>query len=131
MGDMATEAKSALTEANARLERLELKFNQMNGLPSASNESGTQNNATWNVNAGGVGVWISATACIVTLFVVIVGGVIGGLWISREFTRMDRKAEEQENKIDRANVLLSATWQHIPEVAEKVKRENPEKDRAK
>lgn len=131
MGDTALEATAAVKDALGRLDKAVEKIETMKvGMPTAANESGTQNNATWNVNAGGVGVWISATACIVTLFVVIVGGVIGGLWISREFTRMDRKAEEQENKIDRANVLLSATWQHIPEVAEKVKRENPEKKRA-
>lgn len=88
-----------------------------------TNHSGNQIVQPVTIQAGGIGVWIAATCC----FVMVGMMVIGGLWVSREFTRMDRKAEEQENKIDRANVLLSATWQHIPEVAEKVKRENPEK----
>lgn len=92
----------------------------------ATNHTGNQNVTTVRFESGGFGVWIAATSCLVMLGMMI----IGGLWVSREFTRMDRKAEEQENKIDRANVLLSATWQHIPEVAEKVKRENPEKQDA-
>lgn len=79
-----------------------------------------------HINAGGIGVWVCAAACAAILAAVVVGSVVGGMWLSREAQRMDARAAEQEVKIDRANVLLSATWQHVPEVAEKVKQEHPE-----
>jgi hypothetical protein len=127
MGDMAADAKQALTEATSRLDRLEMQFSKMGTFPAASNESGTQNNATWNVNAGGVAVWIAATACVLTLCVVLVVSVIGGLWLSRELARIDRESSDQAVKIDRANILLSGIWQHAPDLEKTVKADNPEK----
>lgn len=76
MGDMALDAKTALTEATARLDRLENQFNKMGTFPAASNESGTQNNATWNVNAGGAGVWIATTACLMMLVMNVILGFL-------------------------------------------------------
>jgi hypothetical protein len=97
---------------------------------AATNHSGNQNVTTVRFEAGAIGIWLCATACLCTLVAVVVGSVIGGMWLSREAQRVEARAAEQEVKIDRANVLLSATWQHIPDVAEKVKRENPEKKNA-
>lgn len=83
-------------------------------------------NATITVNAGGVGVWIATTACIVMLACMMVLGI----WVSRELTRIDARAAEQEVKIDRANTFLSAIWANAPELEKKVKAEQ-EKDSAK
>lgn len=74
-----------------------------------------------DVNAGGVGVWIAATACIVMLGCFFLGAVLGGLWLSRELTRIDERAAEQEVKIDRANTFLSAIWAQAPELEAKLK----------
>lgn len=95
-------------------------------MPYARNDS----NATINVHgAAPWQLWICATACCCVLVAVLVGSVVGGMWLSRESQRIEARAAEQEVKIDRANVLLSATWQHVPEVAEKVKAEHPEESR--
>lgn len=79
-----------------------------------------------HIHAGGLGIWACAGLCAAVLSAVIVGSVMGGMWLSREAQRIEQRAAEQEVKIDHANVLLSATWQHAPEVAEKVKQEHPE-----
>lgn len=91
-----------------------------------TNHSGNQNVNTVRFEAGAVALWLCATCCLCILVAVVVGSVIGGMWLSREAQRIEARAAEQEVKIDRANVLLSATWQHIPEVAEKVKAEHPD-----
>lgn len=83
-------------------------------------------NSHVRIDAGGVGVWIATTACIAMLC----AGLIGALWISRELTRMDARAAEQEVKLDRANTFLSAIWANAPELEKKIKAEE-EKSRAK
>jgi hypothetical protein len=77
------------------------------------------NSSVITVNAGGVGIWIASTACLVMLGMMLVGG----LWISRELTRSDTRAAEQEVKIDRANTFLAAIWANAPELEMKVKSE--------
>ena len=49
------------------------------------------NNAVITVNAGGVGVWIATTAC----FVMLTALLVGAFWVSREFTRMDSRFNDQ------------------------------------
>lgn len=53
-------------------------------------------NATISVNAGGLGVWISATSCFVVLAVVL----MGAFWVSREFTRVDSYISDLKNTND-------------------------------
>lgn len=52
------------------------------------------NTAKIEVNAGGIGIWIAATCCIVVVAVVFVGSV----YISREFTRQDVQMQELRDK---------------------------------
>ena len=49
-----------------------------------------ENTAKITVNAGGVGVWIAATACLVVMAVVVVGSI----YVTREFTRQDQQLKE-------------------------------------
>lgn len=91
----------------------------------ATNHSGNQIVQPVTIQAGGIGVWIAATCCFVMLGLI----VLGALWMSRELTRIDQRAAEQEVKIDRANTFLSAIWANAPELEKKVKSEQ-EKDRA-
>lgn len=93
----------------------------------ASNHSGIQNNQPININAGGVAVWISATSAIVCLIVMLVGSVLGGLWVADRFSQYDKRLSDQEVKIDRANTLLAATWAQAPEL-EKVVRQKIAED---
>ncbi len=50
-----------------------------------------ESNAVISVNAGGAGVWIATTACMVMLAAL----VVGGFWISREFNRIDSRFNDQ------------------------------------
>lgn len=56
--------------------------------------SGNTNTARIEVNAGGIGVWIAATCCVVVMAVVVVGSV----YITREFTRQDVQMQELRDK---------------------------------
>ena len=49
------------------------------------------NNAVITVNAGGVGVWIATTAC----FVMLTALLVGAFWVSREFSRVDSRFNDQ------------------------------------
>jgi hypothetical protein len=53
---------------------------------------------TLNVNAGGLAVWLCATACMVTVAIALVGGVVGGLWLTREFNRVDAVVNDLNDK---------------------------------
>lgn len=49
------------------------------------------NNSRITISAGGAGLWIAATACMVMLSALMVGG----FWISREFNRIDSRFNDQ------------------------------------
>lgn len=53
-------------------------------------------NAEIHVNAGGVGVWVATTACLVMLG----AGLIGSLWVSREMTRIETQFSNMKNTDD-------------------------------
>jgi heme exporter protein D len=57
-------------------------------------DGGNRNTAKIEVNAGGVGVWIAATCCLVVMAVTVVGSV----YITREFTRQDVQMQELRDK---------------------------------
>lgn len=90
-------------------------------LPKSSNTS------TITINAGGVGVWVAAMACIVMLTALMVGA----FWVSREFTRIDAALLKREDDADRAQTYLSAIYARMPELRAQLDKENQqEKDRA-
>jgi hypothetical protein len=53
-------------------------------------------NSTITVNAGGVGVWVSVTASLMMLGMMMVGG----FWLSREFGRIDSDFSTLRNNDD-------------------------------
>ena len=81
MLDELNELKGELQRLDARLER---------GVSSAS---------TINVNAGGVGVWISTICCVFMLGIAIMGGLI---------------ILDQNRKIGELNAYLSAIYMQAP-----------------
>lgn len=58
---------------------------------------GSSNRAVISINAGGVGIWIAATCCLVTLLVAVAVASIAAVWISREFTRIDAQFVQVQN----------------------------------
>lgn len=52
------------------------------------------NTAKIEVNAGTLGVWFAATACVVCVAVMVVGGV----FVTREFVRYDQQLQELREK---------------------------------
>ncbi len=81
-------------------------------MPSRNNS-----NATITVNAGGVGVWISATAALVMLG----ASMLGGLWASREFARMDQQMVESREEIRTTQNYLNAIYARDPSLKPKGK----------
>lgn len=75
-------------------------------MPYARNDS----NATINVNAGGIGVWIAAACCAVML----ASGLIAAFWVSREFTRLDRENDARREEAMRMQSYLSAIYVQAP-----------------
>lgn len=73
------------------------------------------NNAVITVNAGGVGVWVATTSCIAMLGIVIVGA----LWASREFSRVDQQLIELREENKTMQTYLSAIYQIAPSLKPK------------
>lgn len=71
--------------------------------------------ATISVNAGGVGVWVASTACAVMLGIT----VLGGLWASREFARMDQQMVEAREEIRTTQNYLNAIYAQAPQLKPK------------
>lgn len=82
-----------------------------------------------HINAGGVGVWIAATCCLITLAAVLVGGLVAGLWLTREFTRVDVTLSERKEENDRAQTYLSSIFGRVPELKAQIDKET-EKEKA-
>lgn len=57
----------------------------------AHQANGNHGTSTVTINAGGIGVWIATTACAVMLASLLVGA----FWVSREFTRLDARLNDQ------------------------------------
>lgn len=94
-----------------QLEQLEKRLDSM-----AERRSNTQTGvSTITVNAGGVGVWICGTACCVMLAV----SMVAGMWVSREFTRIDREMGDRQDEMDRMQAYLSAIYAHAPHLKPK------------
>ncbi len=58
--------------------------------PQVTGNQASGNRIEIQVNAGGIGVWIAATACLVVLAVTIVSAI----FTSHEFTRQGRELQE-------------------------------------
>lgn len=91
--------------------------------------SGSVNTNTVNNSAGAAGIWVCATACLVMLTGMGVGSVVGGLWLVREFNRIDIELSERKEENDRAQTYLSSIFGRVPELRQKIDKEQ-EKEKA-
>ena len=83
--------------------------------------SGTSR-AEVHVNAGGVGVWISTTACLVMLGV----AVIGSVWMHREFTRVDVELTAIRERAQAQQGYLNAIYRAAPHLQPAEQKTQPE-----
>jgi hypothetical protein len=60
----------------------------------ATGSTSSGNSITVSVNAGGVGVWIATTACLVMLAC----GMVGAFWITNEFRQYDAHLSELRSR---------------------------------
>lgn len=86
MGQEALDAETVRQFAEAT-ERSLLLQERVFGMSPVSGVS----NATIAVNAGGMGVWIATTACLVMLGMM----VVGAFWLSSEFDRINSRFNDQ------------------------------------
>jgi heme exporter protein D len=73
------------------------------------------NQSTITINAGGIGVWVATTACLIMLGIVIVGS----LWTSREFTKNDQDLKEVREELKTAQAYISAIYVAAPQLKPK------------
>lgn len=80
------------------------------------NVGGNTSTANINVNAGGLGVWIAATCCIVTLVTsVILSSVF--MWHEQEQQQQINAHEaDQQRKIDELYNYISAIYAQAPQL---------------
>ncbi len=83
-------------ELERTLDRLDKVLPHLGG----NNAVGT---STITVNAGGVGIWVCATACLICLVVVVVGAAAFGFQIA-----------DHSRKLDRLDEYLSAIYMAAP-----------------
>ena len=102
-------------------EDLEAGIGLIRGL--IGNRTGGDAKIEVHFNAGGIGVWVAATCCLVTLGVVLSGGLMAGLWISREFNRIDVSLSERKEENDRAQTYLSSIFGRVPELRKQIDKE--------
>lgn len=77
----------------------------------------TVGNATISVNAGGVGVWVAVTCCIVMLSILL----IGSLWASHEMMRFDQEMQARKDENSKMQAYISAIYVQAPQLKPKDK----------
>lgn len=83
----------------------------------AVNGTTNNNSPAVNINAGGVGVWISATCCLICIALI----PLCSAWISRELTRKDAEVAELRDKYERQQTYLAAIYAAAPHLKPKEK----------
>jgi hypothetical protein len=101
------------SEIRETLEKADELVTELKAFRNLSPESGNATSVT--ISAGGVGVWIATTACLVMLAVLLVGG----LWMSRELNRIDVTMSERKEEADRMQTYLSAIYAQAPHLKPK------------
>lgn len=95
--------------------------------PISGTSSG--NVTSFRLDAGGAGVWIATTACLVMLGVMVVGGVIGAIWLGREFDRVDKELNERKEEGQRMQSYLSAIYVQAPQLKPAAEESKDDADR--
>lgn len=78
-------------------------------------ERGAQSISGLYINGGGVGVWIATTCCVVMIALLLVGSI----WMSREFARVDKELLERKEEGQRMQSYLSAIYVNAPQLKPK------------
>ena len=65
-----------------------------------------------HVEAGGIGLWIAATACLVMLSC----GLVGAFWMSRELSRVDTELATLRSRDAAMQAYLNAIYQSAPQL---------------
>ena len=104
-----------MDELKAKLERQMKQLDE--SLRGIEDRRSSSNNgvSTITVNAGGVGVWACLTACIMMISMML----IGGMWMSREFNRIDREMTDRREGMERMQTYLSAIYAQAPHLKPK------------
>lgn len=80
----------------------------------------SSSNNTINMGSGERGIWICVCLCCMML----VALVMGGSWMSREFTRYDIALSERKEEADRSQTYLSSIFGRMPQwMREEVEKE--------
>lgn len=79
--------------------------------------SGGTSRAEIHIHAGGagIGIWIATTACLVMLAC----GLVGALWMSREFSRYDARIAELQANDRTQGDYLAAIYMQAPQLKPK------------
>lgn len=90
----------------------------MDKLPNGSS------NSEIHINAGGIGIWLCTTACFVMLACMVVGGVVGSVWVGREFSRVDAVLKDRKDENDSMKSYLSAIYMQAPQLKPKEEKDH-------
>lgn len=69
-------------------------------------------NATITVNAGGIGIWLSVTCCLVMLSLLM----LGSLWATREMSRFDQEMQARKDENSKMTAYLQAIYVQAPQL---------------
>lgn len=86
----------------------------------AGQPGATATNTGIHIHAGGLGVWMATTACLVMLGAL----VVGALWVSREFARYDAQIAELRANDQRQADYLAAIYAQAPSLRPAQDRKN-------
>lgn len=97
---------------DARITGMEHKVNEIKQLIEGISDrrAGNQNVSHVQIAAGGIGVWLATTACMVMLATLL----MGAMWGSREFARIDKELLERKEEGQRMQSYLSAIYVQAP-----------------
>lgn len=85
---------------------------------------GGNNQMTMHVNAGGVGVWIAVTCCIVMLSCLTVGGILANAWLNSEFANIHSDLKDRRDENESMKAYLAAIYMQAPQLKPKEKEQN-------
>ncbi len=68
--------------------------------------------STISINAGGVGVWVAVTCCLVMLSLLL----LGSLWASHEMMRYDQEMQARKDENSKMTAYLQAIYVQAPQL---------------
>ena len=68
-----------------------------------------------HINAGGIGVWVATTCCLIMLACFVLGSV----WVSRELNHFDSENQARKSENEKAQSYISAIYVLAPSLRPK------------